>query len=410
MFRVIPLFFFLVFFVQQSFACVTPVYRYALERWTSDSYRVTVFYRGALSEDDYEKLAPIISRSRRIYGHYTDSLEKYIQHDEKANISIRFANLDEDLSSGTLLNLEENAKTRMPWVVLRYPRAAGLRHPMWSGELENLQADSLLDSPMRQKVADLLIEGETAVWVLLETGDKEKDAAALERLKSGLEYAKASMKLPEVDPEIAQGDLIERSKEIWRISFPVVSVSRADMKEVPFMTMLIKTEPRLMEHLQEPMVFPVFGQGRALPAFLGDEINDEKILEAASFLTGSCECEVKDQNPGKDMLIMAAWEQAQRSVIDEAIPDLAGLDGFSEEGAACCVPGLADDIHAKEDEIIKAAEATIQEASIADTGANKMKKSGFSKVMKPLAIAIAGAGLLIGLVSLGMGTRRRQNR
>ena len=37
-------------------ACNVPVFRFALERWRPDAYRLTVFHRGALTPSDRELL------------------------------------------------------------------------------------------------------------------------------------------------------------------------------------------------------------------------------------------------------------------------------------------------------------------------------------------------------------------
>ena len=50
-------------------------------------------------------------------------------------------------------------------------------------------------------------------------------------------------------------------------------------------------------------MIPVFGQGRALYALVGDGIKHETIDRAATFLIGKCSCEVREQNPGFDLLL-----------------------------------------------------------------------------------------------------------
>lgn len=60
--------------------------------------------------------------------------------------------------------------------------------------------------------------------------------------------------------------------------------------------------------MRTPIVIPVFGQGRALYALAGDGIKVETIDRAATFLIGKCSCEVKEQNPGVDLLLAADWK------------------------------------------------------------------------------------------------------
>jgi len=53
---------------------------------------------------------------------------------------------------------------------------------------------------------------------------------------------------------------------------------------------------------------PVFGRGRALTALSGFEVSANVLSQAAAFLCGACSCEVKEMNPGKDLLLAANWE------------------------------------------------------------------------------------------------------
>jgi hypothetical protein len=311
-------------------ACVTPVYRYALERWESDVYRVVVFHRGELDETHLKSLAPVAKISRRIYGKPANAPEDWTGEENlKANLTLRFANLDEDVSSATLALLSaQNKNMALPHAVIRYPRATGIAYPLWSGPLGNLDPSVLVDSPKRREVGRLLIDGETAVWVLLLTGDAEKDKTAHETLERELVGVRLRLKLPVIEDVEPLGVDFLKAREQWRITFPIVEVSRADREEVPFITMLIKTDENALKRLNEPIAFPIFGQGRVLRSFVGEQINGKEIEESCSFLVGSCECEVKDQNPGKDMLMLADWSKVHKTVKDVPLPPLTGYSDF----------------------------------------------------------------------------------
>ena len=49
----------LVLGVRPAAACSVPVFRYALERWPADMYRLVVFHRGALSEGQQAEIAKL---------------------------------------------------------------------------------------------------------------------------------------------------------------------------------------------------------------------------------------------------------------------------------------------------------------------------------------------------------------
>jgi hypothetical protein len=156
---------------------------------------------------------------------------------------------------------------------------------------------------LRQEIVRRLAAGETAVWLVLESGDAAKDRAARELLTQELKRLESELKLPPIDP----GDDAPGRPEL-KIAFSVLSVPRNQNEEAPLAAMLLHSEPDLAERT-DPLVFPVFGQGRALWPLVGAGITPENITRNAGFLVGSCSCEVKEQNPGFDLLLAADWKQ-----------------------------------------------------------------------------------------------------
>jgi hypothetical protein len=131
--------------------------------------------------------------------------------------------------------------------------------------------------------------------------------------------------------------------------FPILTVSPHEPAERLFIDMLLKSESDLYKHTDEPMVFPVFGRGRALGCLFGEYITERNIQDASAFLSGSCSCEVKALNPGVDLLIAAAWDQVvfDSFVEDTPLPELTGVmpDAPAQvEQPAAAVP---EDIPAK---------------------------------------------------------------
>ena len=61
--------------------------------------------------------------------------------------------------------------------------------------------------------------------------------------------------------------------------------------------------------MDEPILVPVFGRGRALGAWPASKMDEDQITEAMQFLCGACSCEVKALNPGWDLLIDADWDK-----------------------------------------------------------------------------------------------------
>jgi len=289
------------FFLAEALpACSIPVFRYALEQWQADPYGVIVFHRGALSEEDQAVLDALRERAR--------------DPENPANLAIQMVDLAGQLPKGAQAFWEKYGGTELPWVVVRYPLMAASQEVVWRGRLSQSAADSLVDSPKRQEIAQRILAGDSVVWVLLENGDKTKDQAAFSSLTAQLERLEKAIELPLTEDNlqgpggVATLDSDLESTLSLRLSFPVVRMARRDPAEQMFVNMLLKSEPDLMEYAGEPMAFPVFGRGRALCALVGKGINAETIEDVCMFLTGPCSCQVKAYNPGTDLLMAVNWD------------------------------------------------------------------------------------------------------
>lgn len=100
----------------------------------------------------------------------------------------------------------------------------------------------------------------------------------------------------------------------------MLRLARSDAREHAFIRRLLGAEADLAD-AKGPIVVPIFGQGRAVYALDGDGIRHGTIDTAATFLIGKCSCEVKEQNPGFDLLL-AADGKALLAAQNAGIPDL----------------------------------------------------------------------------------------
>lgn len=290
------------------FACDVPVFRYALERWENSAYRVVVLHPN--TEVDAEYL-PILEAWRK-------------SADGLANVSVVTERaLEISRALPVPVSVESDGDTLVgpfPEVFLLYPD--GMRSA-WDGSLSQAKEANLITSPVREELFKRLTGGDTGIWVLLRSGDEAADAAAEKLLSEQLAALEKTLKLPE---ETADADVPKIddaiSEKALRISFAVIPVNRDDPEEQVLVSMLLGTEPDLRE-LEGPMAFPVYGRGRALYALIGAGINEETIAEACQFLVGPCSCQIKDQNPGMDLLITGDW--------DAAITPLLGGNPVAEE-------------------------------------------------------------------------------
>ncbi|MGD9714679.1 MAG: hypothetical protein AB7V46_21860, partial [Thermomicrobiales bacterium] len=160
-----------------------------------------------------------------------------------------------------------------------------------------------LDSPARRKVVRHLTRGASAVWVLLACGDRKADDAAETLLKRELSRMEKEIVLPEQPEE----DSMLLTALPLKVLFPIVRINRTDPDESAFVRMLMNSEEELAG-AKGPVIFPIFGRGRALWSLEGETLTAREIEATARFLCRDCSCRVKDDNPGTDVLIVADWD------------------------------------------------------------------------------------------------------
>jgi hypothetical protein len=170
---------------------------------------------------------------------------------------------------------------------------------------------SFLESPARQKLAERLTEGQTAVWIFIKSGNVSKDKAALELLEKELDTATSELK------EEAASIPAEYGLPEIEYEFSILPVSRTDPNESILLRLLLGSESDLGEYSDHPIIFPVFGRGRVLYALIGEGINTDNIRETISFIVGPCGCEIKMMSPGVDVLMAANWDAAAMKFYQE---------------------------------------------------------------------------------------------
>lgn len=277
----------LVVIVALAEACNVPVFRYALERWRADAYRVTVFHEGPLTAADKETLT---------------ALEEQ-QEKSRANVQVRTLDVA-DLTEADQQLLKSIPDAKYPLLTVQYPAPLTMEMPIWSQPLNATVTRQLLDSPLRKELLNRLVDGETAVWLLLECGDAEKNDTAAALLDQQLTKLAKELKLPELT-DLPDDNLV--AKTPLKLSFSTLRVPRGEA-EAALVQMLVNCESDLPGR-DEPMVYPVFGRGRALLPLIGAGITADNIRNSAAFLVGACSCEVKDLNPGFDLLLTADWDE-----------------------------------------------------------------------------------------------------
>jgi hypothetical protein len=315
-----------------AFPCSVPVFRYALELWPQDSYRVAVLFKDRLDSKQSERVRWIASHAASVTGD-TAGLGTVRPAGDKANVELVLVNVKDSVDSQTARLWGGGPNPDLPWCTVLFPRRSMNPSALYGGPLFNAPLQAMFDSPARRAITSALLGGESAVWVFIGSGNVRKDAAALKTLSDEIDQCKKTLTLPDLEASDVK-KVVTLSNVELKIDFSLVVVSRLDPRERCFIDQLEKTEPQLAKLRQQPIACPVFARGRVLYALVGKGINAQNIHEASSFLTGPCACTVKDQNPGTDILMTFDWVAALsgKATIQQHAMPLTGIDAFIATG------------------------------------------------------------------------------
>ena len=373
-----------------AIACQVPVFRYAFERWENDDYRAIVVSKGPLSE-----------KYQTLYS----NLEKMTRADDGvANVYIDSIDLDAaaDDSLWHPLYKKHQKNGDDPLLLLFYPKSTLNDKPIWSGPLTRTHAKNMLDSPLRKQLIKNIALGYSATWLIIQSGDPVKDAAAKLTVALTSREIEKELPLPEgvithQDIERASGELdnlgndpnILRSAIPLKIAFTNISVAIDDPAEEIFLSMLLHIEGDLDEFKTEPKLFPIFGRTRTLEPLIGKGIETENIWAMAEYICGACSCEVKRQNPGIDLLSNIDWYdllEGSEIVLDKLLPELTGSSDLLKKAAT---PSNAAPVTARTDSQITFS---------SDTHPSRLGRN----------VALAGASIVLILVIATVVMRRKE--
>ncbi len=305
-------------------ACQVPVFRYVLERWRPETYQVLVYHRGPLAEPAQAALKILREGS--------------IDDTGKGNYGVELVEVNEPGNQAKYPPCPSSAV--LPCMTVYYPSRDASWLPAWSGQLTADNVRLFQDSPLRQQLARQLQQGLTAVWVLVECGQRERDEQAARSLTELLQKLEKTLELPR-DP-----DADPKEQPNLRIAFSVLRVSRQDRGEMLLRDLVLNADrnypdqellltlgamgrgqtlglmpglgmaatvlstalDRRIPNQIQPLAFAIFGRGRVLGPIPGTLIGEETVGEIARFLISSCSCEIKDNMPGFDLMISSDWE------------------------------------------------------------------------------------------------------
>jgi hypothetical protein len=275
--------------VSLASACTIPVFRYALERWESDRFLVIVYYDARLTTEQNSTIAELAKRSSSAGGPLNIEVIRY------------------DLTSPPPLKLPDivppGAKRPLPWVEVR-ARVAGTRTVVrWEGSLaEAIDLPGLFDSPARREIVRRILDGHSSVWLLIAPEEQAQPLSV--RLQATLDVVTRDM-------ELSKGIGLPGS-ELYasiplEIRYSVLPLSHTDQNEQQFLKWLAASTSGW--HTDAAYIIPVFGRCRALDVIPHAEADELLIEDVANFLCGACSCQVKQANPGFDLLASVNWNQ-----------------------------------------------------------------------------------------------------
>jgi len=285
-----------------AFACKVPVFRYALERWNVDRYTMVVMVDGEPDKEVAKAIKRITEASAT----------------EAANVELQVIDL-KTLSPQQQWQLEDFDPTvETPHLQVFYPERNGRRKLCWEGAFTSSVADKWLRSPLRSKVAEELVSGASAVFVLVECEDSKLNQQVEESVRLGVRQAMEEISIPDgVIPRFGANEYLQQHPEAslddvlrcdvpLKVDFQIVRLAFDDQSESALRAM----GNGLAASSSCPWLIPIFGRGRMLDTIDARNLTAQTVLNACQYMVGECSCTVKTQNPGVDLLMSANWSES----------------------------------------------------------------------------------------------------
>ncbi len=273
-------------------ACNIPVFRYALERWKSDAYEIIVFHDQRLSVAENVFVKMIEASSAENSG--------------TANVNLVLSAVDSPTKATHAelwKTIQAEGKAKLPYLVIR----TKLREQTincWHGSLDEAMDAALLESPARAEIAKRLLGGDAVVWLLLKSNDENRTTAARDLLHGSFSKLSTNLSLPD-GVGLPGSELF--SEVPLLLQFSVLEIDREDKNEQFLVKLLSGIQQQAFDD-GEPLIVPVFGRGRALEVIAAAELNQRLVEDLTVFLSGPCSCQVKNRNPGFDLLLSTNWD------------------------------------------------------------------------------------------------------
>ena len=278
---------------ENTHACNIPVFRYALERWRPDLCEVVIFHDQKLSPDNARLVSTLKAES--------------LLTDGTANVEVVVRQVD-SIREPDLVRLWDTIKSEavpLPCAVVQTRTGRDEWIQLWAGPLADLDSEGLVNSPVRTELAERLLQGDAAVWLIVPGEDVQQAHNVSEFLNEELARVAAAIPFPE-GIGLPGSELYSSIPLEFR--FSVLEVDANDPREAFFVSTLRQSAPVEVD-AASPVVVPIFGRGRALTVVPGDRLTPQLLDELTFFLCGACSCQIKEANPGFDLLLKTPWDE-----------------------------------------------------------------------------------------------------
>jgi len=368
-------------------ACTVPLFKYALDRWEPEYYRLTIITDRGFSKQQIENCEIILEKN------YTNL---FLLTNSFANIPKK---IKQQLAKGDNAFIEFAPKLKADRI-------------LWHGKLTTKKLTALTTSLINKQIVSHLIKNESAVWLFIpakQAAKQQLNAQKLQLLKTTLHQAKQNLKLPEAGRNLT-------------IAFPIIEVNADILANSLLFDNLKILLPQDVALGDTPLTVPIIGRGRALFALFCDRFSEKSILDLSKYIIGACACEVKVMNPGIDLLFSANWDKEfdyyplARSEVTPPLPDDKSTKSDEQQLA---VPGNkptnADKTVIKKRTEVTAVNNKINHNSLNATAGeeqattiNNSNKTLFS--LSEIMLLLAAGIIIISVVVAKFLTKNRQNR
>ena len=285
----------------EMMACNIPVFRYALERWQPDNCELIVFHHGALNQQQQESL--------------TRLQEEQKGRGEEQGGKLTMCDLSTPEPAHRLLwdsiRTQADPAGGQPYVVVRMNLGKGRTVNGWHGTLSDAVRIGIMNSPARRELSKRLLAGHSVIWLVIKAGESGEGSSGIKKinlearrlLEENFSWLTKNIALPE---GIGLPGSELHSEIPLLLKFTRLEIERNDPEESFLVSLFSGIQPEAFER-GEDLIIPVFGRGRALEVIPASVLTTPLIKDLTVFLSGACSCQVKERNPGFDLLMSVDW-------------------------------------------------------------------------------------------------------